>query len=86
MDFIHSLLVGDAAYPRKMMIQDLLLIIKQQPKLAKEASSTLIDLGESILVNVSDVELDSLIKGTLVQEPHIRNACLSALQVRFTTY
>ncbi|KAF9496394.1 ARM repeat-containing protein [Pleurotus eryngii] len=76
----HCAEFGDAAYPRKMMIQDLLHIIKQQPKLAKEASSTLIDLGESILTNVSDVELDSFIKGTLVQEPHIRNACLSALQ------
>lgn len=39
-------------------MQGLLQVIKQQPKLAKEASSTLVDIGQAILATVSSEELE----------------------------
>lgn len=60
----------------------LLHIIRQQPKLSKEASSALIDLGEAIQSSASPDELAVLLRGTLTQEVYVRNSCLQALQVR----
>ncbi|KAJ8518630.1 hypothetical protein ONZ45_g4322 [Pleurotus djamor] len=82
LDFVrfHCGEFGEPTFPRKQVASDLLHIIKNQPKLAKEASSTLVDLGESTHVNVTADELDVLVKGTLSQESHIRNACLQTLQ------
>ncbi|KAJ7760500.1 armadillo-type protein [Mycena metata] len=68
------------AFPRKQTMEILLQIIRQQPKLSKEASSTLIDLGEVAHANASREELDVLLDGTLMQEVYVRNSCLQALQ------
>jgi hypothetical protein len=59
----------------------LLQIVRQQPKLSKEGSSTLIDLGQVAHASASRDELDVLINGTLLQEVYVRNSCLQALQV-----
>lgn len=64
------------------VLQDLLHVIKHQPKLAKNASSTLIDLGQSIHSSAIRGEVDVLLRGSLLQEVYVRNACLQALQVR----
>ncbi|KAJ7043552.1 armadillo-type protein [Mycena alexandri] len=76
----HCAEFSDAAFPRKRTMEILLQIIRQQPKLSKEASSTLIDLGEVAHANASREELDVLLDGTLMQEVYVRNSCLQALQ------
>ncbi|KAJ7623265.1 armadillo-type protein [Roridomyces roridus] len=76
----HCAEFSDTAYPRKQTMQLLLHIIRQQPKLSKEASSTLVDLGEAAHSNASRDEIDVLLIGTLMQEVYVRNSCLQALQ------
>lgn len=56
-------------------------VIGHQPRLSKEASSVLIDLGEAVQSNATRDEVDVLIDGTLLQEAYVRNACLQAIQV-----
>ena len=62
-------------------MQTLLHVIRQQPKLSKEASSALIDLGEAVHPSASREEVDVLLNGILAQEVYVRNSCLQALQV-----
>ncbi|KAG5638049.1 hypothetical protein H0H81_002083 [Sphagnurus paluster] len=71
---------SNVAYPRVQTIEKLLHVIRQQPKLSKDASSALIDLGEAIQATGSEKELAVLLKGTLMQEVYLRNSCLQALQ------
>jgi hypothetical protein len=79
---IHSFrLVADAAFPRSQVIRGLLHAMRTQPKLSKESSSALIDLGEAISGNATSEETTLLIESTLVQEAYARNASLQALQV-----
>lgn len=58
-----------------------LQVIRHQPRLSKEASSVLIDLGEAVQSNANRDEVGVLIDGTLLQEVYVRNACLQAIQV-----
>lgn len=60
----------------------MLHVVRMQPRLSKDASSLLIDLGEAIQASASRDEVGVLIGGTLLQETHVRNSCLQALQVR----
>ncbi|KAJ7449659.1 armadillo-type protein [Mycena latifolia] len=71
---------SDTAFPRKQTMEILLHIIRQQPKLSKEGSSALIDLGEVAHASASRDELDVLLNGMLIQEVYVRNSCLQALQ------
>jgi hypothetical protein len=73
--------VSDLAFPRTKTTEQLLHVVRQQPKLSKEASSTLIDLGEAIYTTATREELDVLIRSTLLQEVYVRNSCLQTLQV-----
>lgn len=73
--------VSDTTFPRKQTMEILLHIIRQQPKLSKEGSSALVDLGEVSYPSASREELDVLLNGTLMQEVYVRNSCLQALQV-----
>jgi hypothetical protein len=73
--------VSNPAFPRLQTIENLLHTIRQQPKLSKEASSALVDIGEAVQANVSPTELTALLRGTLMQEVYVRNSCLQALQV-----
>ena len=73
--------VSDPAFPRLQTMENLLHTIRQQPKLSKEASSALMDIGEAIQASVSPNELRVLLHGTLMQEVYVRNSCLQALQV-----
>lgn len=75
--------VSNPAFPRKHTMEILLHVIRQQPKLTKEASSTLVDLGEAIHSTATREEIDTLIKGTLHQEVYVRNSCLQTIQVQF---
>ena len=74
-------LVADAAFPRLQVIRGLLHAMRTQPKLSKESSSALIDLGEAISGNATSEETTLLLESTLVQEAYARNASLQALQV-----
>lgn len=75
-------IVSDAAFPRKIALEHVLHVVRTQPRLSKDASSLLIDLGEAIQANATRDEVGVLIAGTLLQETHVRNSCLQALQVR----
>lgn len=75
----HS--VSDASFPRKTTLEHVLHVVRTQPRLSKEASSLLIDLGEAIHANATRDEVGVLIDGTLLQETRVRNSCLQALQV-----
>jgi hypothetical protein len=55
--------------------------MRTQPKLGKESSSALIDLGQAISGNATSEETTLLIDSTLVQEAYARNASLQALKV-----
>lgn len=75
-------LVSQTAFPRKQTIESLIHVIRQQPKLAKDASSALIDVGQAIQSTVQPDELRALLRGSLLQEVYVRNSCLQTLQVR----
>ena len=75
-------LVSDVAFPRKTTLEHVLHVVRTQPRLSKDASSLLIDLGEAIQASATREEVAVLIEGTLLQETHVRNSCLQALQVR----
>ncbi|KAH7929550.1 ARM repeat-containing protein [Leucogyrophana mollusca] len=76
----HCSEFSDVAFPRKEAIKNLLHVIRQQPRLGKEASSVLIDLGEAIQSTATREEIGVLISGTLLQEVYVRNSCLQAIQ------
>ncbi|KAF7294474.1 TOG domain-containing protein [Mycena kentingensis (nom. inval.)] len=76
----HSGEFDDAAFPRRQTLESLLTTIRQQLKVAKDASSALIDLGASAHSNATRDEMDILLRGTLTQEVHVRNSCLQTLQ------
>ncbi|TFK45118.1 armadillo-type protein [Crucibulum laeve] len=82
LDFIkfHCGEFADIGFPRVQTMEELLRIVRQQPKLSKEASSALVDLGEAIYATASRTELDVLLRGTLLQESYARNSCLQAIQ------
>jgi len=62
-------------------MEGLIHLIRQQPKLAKGASSALADIGQVIHPNVTPEESSVLLRGTLMQEVYVRTSCLQALQV-----
>jgi len=72
---------SDATYPRVNVIKGLIHAIRSHSALSKEASSGLIELGEAIAATASHEDILALVQGLLTQEPHVRNACLQALQV-----
>ena len=73
--------VSNPAFPRLQTIENLFYTIRQQPKLSKEASSALVDIGEAIQASARPDELNALLRGTLMQEVYVRSSCLQALQV-----
>ncbi|KAN0130768.1 ARM repeat-containing protein [Lactarius tabidus] len=76
----HSGEYADTAFPRPQILHGLLHSIRTQPKLSKEGSSALIDLGQAISHNATSEEITLLLDSTLVQEVYARNASLQALQ------
>jgi len=62
-------------------MESLIHVIRQQPRLAKDASSALVDIGQVIHPNVTPEENSVLLRGTLMQEVYVRTSCLQALQV-----
>ncbi|KAH7908270.1 armadillo-type protein [Hygrophoropsis aurantiaca] len=76
----HSSEFSDTAFPRQEALKYLLHVIRQQPRLSKEASGVLIDLSEAIHATATREEIAVLINGTLLQEVYVRNSCLQAIQ------
>jgi hypothetical protein len=80
--FNFSRILGtDAAFPRSQIIRGLLHAILTHPRLSKESSSALIDLGQAISHDATTEEIALLLESTLVQEAYARNASLQTLQV-----
>ncbi|KIK62847.1 hypothetical protein GYMLUDRAFT_242480 [Collybiopsis luxurians FD-317 M1] len=76
---------SDPSFPRNRTLQLLIHVIRTQPKLSKEASSSLVELGEAIQLHGEEgsalkEEIDVLVHGLLLQEVYVRNSCLQALQ------
>ncbi|KAI0366693.1 ARM repeat-containing protein [Pilatotrama ljubarskyi] len=71
---------SDPAFPRTETVRDLIHTIRHQPKLSKEASSALVDIGQAMQANASRSETAELLRGTLFQEVYVRTSCLQALQ------
>ncbi|KAH9925947.1 ARM repeat-containing protein [Epithele typhae] len=71
---------SDATYPRISTVRDLIHAIRYQPKLAKDASSALLDIGQAMQANATREEVGVLVRGTLYQEVYTRTSCLQALQ------
>ena len=59
----------------------LTLLATAMPKLSKDASSALIDIGQAMQENATRAEVTELLRGTLYQEVYVRTSCLQALQV-----
>ena len=81
----QKLSVSNEAFPRKLVMESLIHVIRQQPRLAKDASSALVDIGQAIHLNAIPVETQALLRGTLMQEVYVRTSCLQALQVCTTS-
>ncbi|OCH93463.1 ARM repeat-containing protein [Obba rivulosa] len=71
---------SDPLFPRSRAIEDLIHLIGHQPKLAKDASSVLIDLGQAMQSTATRAETLILLHGLLMQEVYVRNSCLQTLQ------
>jgi hypothetical protein len=78
---LHFEIVTDPNYPRQETIKNLLHLVRSHPQLGQVSVSSLMDLGEAIHSSACREETDILIRGTLGQEPLVRNACLQTLQV-----
>jgi len=76
-----SISVTNTAYPRHQTIKDLLKIIATYSKLAKDATSALVDIGAALGDAAEPVEIKEMIAGTLSKDSNVRNAALQALQV-----
>ena len=63
-------------------MESLIHVIRQQPRLAKDASFALVDIGQAIHTNATLEENSVLLRGSLMQEVYVRTSCLQALQVR----
>lgn len=77
----HCAVMADVNYPRSAIIKVLLKAIGTYTKHSKDASSTLVNLGESLRENATHEESARLIQGTLADEIYVRSSCLQALQV-----
>ena len=62
-------------------MEGVIFAMRHQLKLAKEASTTLVELGQAIHANATREEIAILLQGTLSQEAHVRTSCLQTLQV-----
>ncbi|KAI0800349.1 ARM repeat-containing protein [Fomes fomentarius] len=71
---------SDLTFPRTSTVRDLIHAIRYQPKLAKDASSALIDIGQAMQGNATRDETLEFFRGTLYQEVYVRTSCLQALQ------
>ncbi|PFH47401.1 hypothetical protein AMATHDRAFT_152123 [Amanita thiersii Skay4041] len=76
----HCNQFSDTTFPRVRVLKDLLHTIRSQSSLSKDASSSLIELGEAISATATRDDIEVLFDGLLMQEPHVRNACLQTLQ------
>ncbi|ORX39844.1 regulation of translational elongation-related protein [Kockovaella imperatae] len=71
---------ADNSYPRLDTIKQLVQIINTYPKLGRDASASLVDLGDAIREVATEAEIKALIAGTLSKDSNVRNAALQALQ------
>ncbi|CAG8634145.1 7309_t:CDS:2, partial [Paraglomus occultum] len=65
---------------RENMLELLLLIIKEVPKLSNMARNMLIEFCQAIGETATVAEISVLLRGLLVSESFLRHACLQALE------
>ena len=78
--YIHAP-VSSSFYPRLQGIHDLLKVIANHPRLARDATVALVDVCDAIKGNSSKDDIQVLLSGTLLNDANARNAALQALQV-----
>lgn len=79
---MHNPVIGsDTTYPRQDIARGLIFAIGRYSNLAKDAYSSLVNLGQAIHENASVADITSFIRGTVADEVYVRNACLQAMQV-----
>ncbi|CAG8561777.1 6442_t:CDS:10 [Ambispora gerdemannii] len=76
----HSVIGNSPLIPRSEMIECLMHIIKEYPKLTKLAKSALVDLCQSMSDTAKKREIDTLLAGLLYPQSLVRNACLQGLE------
>ncbi|CAG8487765.1 9221_t:CDS:10 [Ambispora leptoticha] len=76
----HSVIGYSPLIPRSEMIECLMHIIKEYPKLTKTAKSALVDLCQSMGDTAKKREIDTLLAGLLYPQSLVRNACLQGLE------
>ena len=67
-------------FPRLSMIRDLLHALGAYPSLSKSAAHALVGLGSAMATTATAEETAALLEGAVVDEAHVRLACLQALQ------
>ncbi|KAG8904625.1 translational activator of GCN4 [Tulasnella sp. 403] len=70
----------DTLYPRRDMASALIYAIGKHSRFSKEASSSLIALGQAIEPSATVDDVNVFIRGSLADEVQVRRACLQALQ------
>jgi hypothetical protein len=73
--------VTDFSFPRLQIARGVIHATQHQLKLSKEASSVLIEFGQTISSTATIEEIEVFLKSLLIQEAHVRNASLQTLQV-----
>lgn len=71
----------NTSFPRQDMAEILIFAIGKYSIFSKDASSSLITLGQAIQSNATLTDISVLIRGTLADEVYVRNACLQSSQV-----
>ncbi|EIN06629.1 ARM repeat-containing protein [Punctularia strigosozonata HHB-11173 SS5] len=76
----HCADLADITFPRYEVMRALIHVIQQQPRLGKDASSVLVDVGQAIHGTAVAYETNLLLATTLAQEAYLRHSALLTLQ------
>ncbi|KAG8955662.1 translational activator of GCN4 [Tulasnella sp. 424] len=79
LDF-HTGSCENTSFPRQDMAEILIFAIGKYSIFSKDASSSLITLGQAIQSNATLTDISVLVRGTLADEVYVRNACLQSSQ------
>ncbi|KAG8988091.1 translational activator of GCN4, partial [Tulasnella sp. 427] len=79
LDF-HTGSCENTSFPRQDMAETLIFAIGRYTLFSKDASSSLITLGQATQANATLSDISVFIRGTLADEVYARNACLQASQ------
>lgn len=76
----HAGACEDVRFPRAEMIDDLVIIVREHSRLARDAVGALRSLGEAMKDSALPSEIALLLRHTLAQETYVRLGALQAIQ------